>query len=268
MATPPPSSVALTESARVAQVRRAEAVAAAVAAYYRSKVNVEDPSSIDAWLALVIPRILAERRQAGRQGALFGDLLRRLEAPNVRDDFRYDPSRAELDASVVISSLFATAISPVRSKMTKIGDLDAPPETKQQLIAQANTDAVTMLTGAVERHVQNGARQVLFEGQKEDKVALGYVRVTKADPCYFCQMLASRGLVYGDDSFDESDARFTGSGTVKVHDNCHCALKPAYTRNDPFLEQSKKFEALWREAGNAGGGRSQINAFRKLVEGR
>lgn len=51
-------------------------------------------------------------------------------------------------------------------------------------------------------------------------VRYGYLRVTGTDPCYFCVMLASRGPVFEEDSFDVSDVRFVGDGQVKVHDSC------------------------------------------------
>jgi hypothetical protein len=82
-------------------------------------------------------------------------------------------------------------------------------------------------------------------------------------------MLAGRGLqhgyTYSEDSFDLSDARFTGDGTAKVHDNCQCHLKPVYVHTDDFVDRSEFFEQLYREFAS-GSGADALRNFRRGYE--
>ena len=271
------AAVALTEAHRAAQARRAALIAALVAKWYQSRVNVEDPASIDRWLELLVPKILGERRTSASLAATYADSLRKLELPKATDGFRFEPL-GDLDAAVVRASLSAVGVTPVQSKIAEIKALPEPggktrvgysPADKQALIDQANEAATKRVAGSVMRHVQNGSRDTLLEGVKRDPVALGYVRVTKGDACYFCAMLASRGLVYDKDSFDETNARFAGAHNVKVHDWCACSLKPAYRRDDEMLDQSKEWRSMWDSQieGKYSGARAVL-AWRQLYEGR
>lgn len=78
----------------------------------------------------------------------------------------------------------------------------------------------------VQKQVQGAAVRLSALGGREvvrssiDGRRVGYVRVTGPDPCAFCTMLAGRRAVYDEDSFEDSDPRFVGWGTVKVHDSC------------------------------------------------
>jgi len=95
-----------------------------------------------------------------------------------------------------------------------------------------------------------------------------YLRVTDADPCYFCAMLASRGPVYDEDSFDDSNPRFFGPGDYKVHDHCNCTLEPLYYSDAKAAGRAEEFEALWRTSGATKSGREAIREFRRAYEGR
>jgi hypothetical protein len=56
-------------------------------------------------------------------------------------------------------------------------------------------------------------------------------------------MLMSRGIVYKEDSFDDSDPRFFGPGDAKIHDHCGGSLAPAYDRT--LSPELQKFKDLW-----------------------
>lgn len=84
--------------------------------------------------------------------------------------------------------------------------------------SEARSHVKNQVRGAAVRLSALGGREVVRS--VADGKRIGYARVTGYDPCYFCAILASRRAVYEEDSFDESDARFTGWGTVKVHDSC------------------------------------------------
>jgi hypothetical protein len=251
---------ALTETYRRLQARRAAAIAALVAYYYRSKVKVEDPQSIARWLDIMIPKVLDEHDFLADRAAVYGNKLRRLEMPGPQG-YEFTP-RVGAVAEQIERSLRYLGPESNLAKVKKIRELDLPPLSKQVLIQEAREMSTRKVGGAVARHVQNGGRQTLYDNILEDPVALGYIRVTKQDPCYFCAMLASRGIVYGEDSFDLADPRFTGSGNAKVHDSCACSLKPVYDSQDPMLVDVANFEALWYQSDGTALG------FRRMYEGR
>ncbi|HEX5511619.1 MAG TPA: hypothetical protein VFX41_07865 [Actinomycetales bacterium] len=125
-------------------------------------------------------------------------------------------------------------------------------------------------TGAALRHVFNGGREAVKKAIKLDaRVARGYVRVARIGCCYFCAMLASRGPVYGKDSFDESDPRFLGDeGTKhKVHDFCRCALRPVYTSSAmEWPNNSLDYDELWRRSTRDVSGSAKVRKFRAAYE--
>lgn len=288
MATASPEAVrALTYSHRQAQARRALVVAALVAAYYRQRVDVQDPQSVERWLEIMIPRILRSHDESARLAAAYGDALRRLELPEVDDGFRFEPSRTVTEEQIR-RSLSVVGPGSYLDKMTQISDVTtrtvAEPreDDRVELVPRIDEDARTAMledakgvtaakiAGATMRHVQNGGRATIHDNVKRDRVALGWIRVTRDEPCYFCAMLASRGIeynAYSKGSFDRSDPRFFGSGTAKVHDNCQCHIKPVYTEDDALVGRAEEFEAMWREW-STGSSAQAILTFRRGYEGR
>lgn len=53
--------------------------------------------------------------------------------------------------------------------------------------------ALVRVSGAVMRHVLNGGRETLLASVRSDRRARGWARVTPAEPCEFCSMLALGG---------------------------------------------------------------------------
>lgn len=253
----------LTQAYRAVQVRRAATVAALVALYYRSKLQVEDPASVERWLELMLPRIMSSHDIVARAAASYMSEVRKLEVPNA-PALTFDPSAGAV-VEQVRKSLLVVGPGDYLNKASDIRRLDVDPQQKQALLTEAKEVTAAKVAGATARHIQNGGRQTIIDGSQRDHLALGYVRVTKDSPCFFCAMLASRGLTFAEDSFDDSDPRFTGSGTAKVHDNCQCGMKPVYSKKtDPFLKDSEFYTGLWTEWG-AGGGDALLR-FRRGYE--
>lgn len=256
----------LTEAARASQARRAAAIAALVSLYYRQKVAVKDPRSVERWIDLMLPKILSEHDKQATAAARYGNRLRQLEL-GTTSDYSFQPTAA-LNREQVERSLRIVGPERHLRKMQEIEESDLEPTMKRAMINDARSEAVTALAGSVARHVQDGARRTTYDNIAADPVCLGYIRITKTDPCYFCAALASRGAVYGEDSFDESDPRFTtgkNGGNVKVHDSCGCALKPVYTDSDEFAVDAANFEALWYQWSSGG---DPMYTFRRNYEGR
>lgn len=132
---------------------------------------------------------------------------------------------------------------------------------------RARRVAVVQASGAASRHVLNGARDTTLELVKADDVAVGYIRVTASNPCAFCAMLASRGPVYHESSFAESDPRFVGPGTIKVHDNCACMPKAVFSRTAEWPGRAAEWRQMWRDnIEKKYSGRDALNAWRRLFE--
>lgn len=262
----------LTRSFKRSQNRRAALIAALVSLYFRSKVKIEDPQAVDRFLELMVPKILEEHDSLSESAALYGNRLRKIEVPDTTVDFEFQPIRS-ITEEQIRESLLAVGVNSYLKKVSTIREMD-PKQfdagTKAAMIREADRVASERVASAVARHVQNGPRRTIEDNVKQDPLTIGFVRVTKAKPCFFCAMLASRGLdggLYQQDSFDLSDPRFIGTGNAKVHDGCGCSLKPVYTRADEILAENQKFTDMWYDF--AGDGDSDpLTNFRRNYEGR
>lgn len=118
--------------------------------------------------------------------------------------------------SPVLSVFDEGAIDRARTSLQVTGYV-----TTERLRALKHADparvALVRVSGAVTRHVLDGGRETLLASVRGDRRARGWARVTSAEPCEFCAMLASRGAVYT-----------ATSGAFQAHDHCGCALEPTY----------------------------------------
>lgn len=257
----PEAAYALTTTYKAQQNRLGALIAALVAAYYRQRVNVEDPAAIAKWLDLMIPRILQGSQATAVVGARYATDLRALEVPNA-PRLTFEPSIGAVEEQVR-KSLQVVGPFAYENKARVIRTLDVPEQQRQALLAEAKQVTAQSISSATMRHVQNGGRTTILDATKADRLALGYVRVTKDKPCYFCAMLASRGVVFAEDSFLDSDPRFVGNGTAKVHDHCECAVKPVYVKaTDEALKRTEQFTEMWAKWGK-GQGEDSIKLFRR-----
>lgn len=254
-------SYALTQTFKAQQNSAAARLALLVSVYYSTRVNVEDPSSIEQWLSLMIPRLKLASDDGARRAAAFYQVIHDIEAG--AGSLKAVPTLGVIDDGVR-KSLLTMGPYDMVNKMTDIRRLDVPAPQKQAMIEDARKVTTAKLASAVVRHAQAGGRQTIIDNTSQDETALGWIRVTRANPCFFCAMLASRGITYRSfkqGSFDLSDPRFIGSGDAKVHDGCGCSLKPVYTENDKALQQNQSFADLWSRWG-AGGGDAMLR-FRR-----
>lgn len=255
----------MTQAFKAQQSREAAKVAALVALYYRQRVQVEDPQSVQRWLDLVIPRLISTSDGSARTASEYYRMLRRLEVPG-ESPFTPTPALGMIDRGVE-KSLMAVGPGDYMNKARQIAAFDLSPQQEQAALAHAKQVTSEKLAAAAIRHAQAGGRQTIHESAARDRVALGWVRVTRANPCWFCAMLASRGLRYRsfkEGSFEMSDSRFNGDGDAKVHDDCGCSLKPVFVDNDPLVAKTDTFADLWARWG-AGGGDASLR-FRRGYE--
>lgn len=76
--------------------------------------------------------------------------------------------------------------------------------------------AATLIDGGLQRRIADAARETIRGSSLEDPSARGWQRSTSGG-CSFCQMLASRGVVYSQSSADFAS-----------HDHCKCLAVPAF----------------------------------------
>lgn len=138
-----------------------------------------------------------------------------------------------------------------------------------ELIAEERAQAAAAASGS--RMVLAGGRQAL-----EVQTALGFMRVTDGDPCYFCAMLASRGAVYqtAGTAGREANDRFAGEGLFKFHDDCGCSILPIFSRTDFMSDEASRYRAIWDATygktgkTHAGNEVTGIDFFRAVIERR
>lgn len=226
-------------------------------------------SLAEQWIALMVPYILVMRARSEALTRLHVVAARDLLLPGAEplpDDIDAD----ELPEEALVASLTATAIA---GTLERIG----LGQTAEEALEHGGIEAA----GAGVRHALNGGRSFSANAIARDSLALGWYRVTKQGCCSFCAVLASRGAVYKEDSFDNSDPRFQGEGREKVHDHCACTMEPIYRRDQPIADLNRSFADLWGSlaadeddvakgrAGRVGdrfSGNAALNAFRRRYE--
>jgi hypothetical protein len=261
-------AAALTEAHRVAQTKNGALVAYITAQLWLRMIDPQDISGSAAKLVLRLIPLLRQRRDfSAIQARQYYQSFRKLEASG-GDGFSL-PAMSELNLQALETSLRVTGEVSLKKKIAVLPLNDGIPKlTQQLLVKQAIQDTSVDISGAATRHVMNGGRDELQNLVADDREALGYIRVTDGDPCYFCAMLASRGPVYDDLSFDESDPRFIGAGQHKVHDHCGCSTEPVFSRKTQWPGKARAAETAWIDLSHDLGHVPTINEFRQRWEGR
>jgi len=116
--------------------------------------------------------------------------------------------------------------------------------------------------GRVTRNALDGGRDTITGSVAADRQAVGYARLTGANPCAFCAMLASRGPVYK----TERAATRIADGR-RYHDHCQCQPVAVYDRDDgwPGQDRADEFRDIWdRTEGE--NNHAKMLAFRRELE--
>lgn len=165
----------------------------------------------------------------------------------IRQPFR--PTAARPATGDLVARNVDWATQPLRDS----GDLDA---------------ALARTQGSAERLVLNTGRDTITAAVEQDRQARGWARSIGLTACSFCAMLATRGAVYKQDSFVESDKKFAGDvSTIKVHDHCHCFPTPVFTAYEPTA-RVRQLQADWKTVTKGRSGRDARLAWRAHIEGR
>jgi hypothetical protein len=127
-------------------------------------------------------------------------------------------------------------------------------KTATQTVPQAVQNTGVVMSGAGMRLVLNGGRQAILQAVQDDARALAWMRVTAANPCAWCAMLASRGAVYK----SQQTAGFL------AHSHCRCTGQAIFAESDgTFLAENGRLQQEWQRATKGLSGRNARNAWRR-----
>ena len=255
-----PQADQLTQAHYAAQARNAAILYLLVLRRW-GLVKVDDiDESARAWLAGIVPIIFEYRRRSASLAARYYATFRALELHSLAE-----PAVARLAATMPLEQLRTSLLvtGPVAFKK-KMRAVVADEITIDEALKAAGRTAAA----AAVRHAGDGGRQTIIDTVTDDRLALAYARVTRAAPCYFCAMLASRGPVYPGRAFDVSDARFEGEGHAKVHDSCGCSMEPVFSADAAWPGRGREFEQLWKDSTRGKSGAAAVKAFRHAYEQR
>jgi hypothetical protein len=259
-------AAALTEAHRVTQARQGALIAYVTAQLWMRDLDTEDIGGSAARLIQRLIPLIERRRTASAEFARrYYAAYRRLEVAG-SDGFELPPL-TEMNVPALETSLRVTGPVALLGKIKAIPPGDDG-RIHPSMLRAAVEETAGQISGAATRHAMNGGRDEIQSALAADPVALGYIRTTDGDPCFFCAMLASRGPVYDDDSFDESDPRFIGEGTHKVHDHCGCGVEPIYSREADWPGRAREFSDRWEELSRKLGRAPTALDWRRFYEGR
>lgn len=235
------------------------------------------------WLPAVLPRVETAFLQSQRLAAVFNANVRFAELP-VDDPLIFDIPNVQWpgdmrDSSFTPPDTQVFEPNPVKGvqKQTRITLQEFPAQevaTSLTIEANYNTkaampgpekelmhDALVRSSGAAVRQAMNGGRGVTDRVMKKDRKVIGYARVTDADPCAFCALLASQGTVFGKGSFIASNKKYTPNAdyakgrelpagwtdAAKVHNNCRCTMRPVYSGENLRDEAALHYFNIWKD---------------------
>jgi hypothetical protein len=220
---------------------------------------------VQTWRLLVNPARVDASWPALRDVLGSGVQQARAESAQLAREFYMEARR---DAGVP-DGLFVPDDPPqlTRARLVTSLDVTGPVEFKRSIAAgktpeQAVDAAAVRMSGSSSYLALEGGRDVMQESIRRDERATGWSRVTDADPCAWCAMLASRGPVYKS-AVTAGDPRQGGN---TYHDHCGCQAWPAFTLDEPFVGLADKLYEDWRRETRGTGGKDAVNAFRRWWE--
>jgi hypothetical protein len=221
--------VAAAAAARAVQLAIRAALMADVARLWR----LLDPARLDqtfpGWLAAMTQLVRRYHAQSATGAATF-----------------YRAARATAVQAPTPNELIRLAGAPSGEWMSKAFGFSGPGMLSRDT-ARPNTALSTTL-GTATRIALDGGRSTVVDTVKADPVAVGWYRVTDGQPCAFCALIASRGVVFKKDTVD-----------FKTHNDCGCFGAPAFSRNQQLPELNRIAAQVYTERGRG----NALVAFRK-----
>jgi hypothetical protein len=179
-------------------------------------------------------------------------------------------SAAELGARYMVDhakaegvSVTAARVRPNRQEIATALRVTGPVAFKQHMRLSGSEQAAlqTMLQrlgGSANRLTLGGERAMVMRTFAQSRQIAGWQRVTSANACAFCSMLASRGAVYrrGGGVARTSDITFA------AHDSCRCTAEPRY-EIEPEPAWVNDLRTQWNDATAGLSGKEALAAFRQ-----
>lgn len=165
--------------------------------------------------------------------------------------------RSRLAAGVLGDTPVATPEAPAAALVDATLDSTGPwsllgrIKTGQPLMTATENTGVQM-SGAAQRLISNGARQAVMQSVEKDAKAVAWMRVTSANPCAFCSMLAGRGASY----VSEKSASF------EAHNLCQCVAAPVFSREVAEATKDNPMYQQWKQATRGHSGADALKAWR------
>jgi hypothetical protein len=168
----------------------------------------------------------------------------------------YRTMRAQATQSPAPESLLRIAAQPSDEWLSRAFGFSGPGMLNKDT-AQPNTALSTTL-GTTARIVNDGSRTTTINTVHTDPVAVGWYRLTDGQPCAWCALMASRGVVYK----SERTASFEG------HNSCGCVAAPAFTRDQEIPEINQLALHVYTESTHGLSNKDRLPAFRKAWDAR
>lgn len=202
-----------------------------------------DTGDVDTWFRRTLDQLVALIAVAWRRTR--DDTLDYLVEHATIEGRTVDPTLAQWVTDQVVTSLRVTG--PVAFKRMVRDDVEP-------LLARATM--ASRLAASSQRLILAGERDTVMRTVEESGEIVGWRRVTDADPCAFCAMLASRGAVYSKATVD-----------FHAHDGDECTAEPLYEHEDEPPEVQELYQQ-WLDATAGHSGKAAIRAWRKHWDSR
>lgn len=229
--------VALVEAHRVLQAWVLARTVSALPALWAGVDPRDLRGTLDLWLIGATPRVLEGWWLSAASASRFYSALRVAEGFGPLDP----PWPVPPTEDALRSALVGSAVRGVRSPAASTD-------------AERKASGLVRVTGSVVSLVAGGGRDMVLGGVAADPEAIGYQRVTDGDPCAFCRMVASRGII----RYSAETAGFP------AHAHCGCTAAPAF-RGDRVSDENAEYRRQWQAATR--GEADALKAFRRYLDG-
>jgi len=153
----------------------------------------------------------------------------------------------------VFDPAFVSGVLDSTGPYTLLGNLK-----QGRQLRDAMNRAGIRLAGAGQKSVLDGGRAAIYALAKTDPAAVGWARITRAKPCAFCAMLASRGAVYK----TEKSARFL------AHDHCMCTPAPFFKPGGAAKLVNSSLAEEWQRVTKGYSGKEAFRAWRRYWDNK
>jgi len=161
------------------------------------------------------------------------------------------PVERTLDARRIELEMYRTAITNLKKAIAK-------KQAALNVEREAVDRAFVASAGLATKEALNGGRDAVLDSVQTDQAAVGWYRVTDGDPCYFCAMIASRGVWY----------KTEATASFHPHDHCGCSAAPAYSRDIEFQPVVLEAGKIYTASTKGHRGKDKMRAFRRAWERR